>query len=248
MNDEGIVKLADFGASKCIRVSESGTVVDLEDAMENMTMRGTPYFLAPEVFEERYGRKADVWSCACVAYQMYTSNPPWKGLGIKSPMKLFLYITSHEGPPPLDAPKDHSVTDNEDNIVEPTTGTSEPLIDLLTQCFYRDPRKRPSAKTLLEHPFFTEDLNDESILEDESIPGGSVIGSRSIVRSPLSPFSPLRLLDLKRPRVASSIKKAAKVTNEGSQKKCDNSNWPAWANPGQDIGFSAVGNLNPFGL
>jgi len=244
VNDEGIVKLADFGASKCIHVSDNGTVVDVEDAMANMTMRGTPYFMAPEVFEEKYGRKADIWSCVCVAYQMCTSNPPWRALGIKSPMKLFLYITNHEGPPPLDAPisRDHSVTDNEDNIVEPTA-TSELFIDLLKHCFHRDPSKRPSAKALLEHPFFTEDLNDDSILEDESIPGGSVVESSS----GSIPFSPLRIANLKRSRLASSIKKAAKATKEDLQETNNNSDWPGWAKSGRTANIDPQEKSNPFG-
>lgn len=44
---DGTIKLADFGASK--RVEVFGTE---SDEME-LTMRGTPYFMAPEVFEEK---------------------------------------------------------------------------------------------------------------------------------------------------------------------------------------------------
>ena len=256
VNDEGIVKLADFGASKCtsMHVSENGTMVDVEEAMSNMTMRGTPYFMAPEVYEENYGRKADVWSCACVAHQMCTSNPPWKGLGIKSPMKLFLYITKHEGPPPMDVSQDHHsdnsinthTDDNEDNIVEPTT--SDSLLDLLHQCFHRDPSKRPSVQKLLQHSFFTEDDLNESLLEDESVRGGSVIGSRSVVRSPLSPFSPLKLMNLKRSRVSSSMKKVAKPTKEDRAQVCYHADWPAWAKPGKETDTAAAAmKSNPFG-
>lgn len=254
VNDEGIVKLADFGASKCtgMHVSENGTVVDVEEAMSNMTMRGTPYFMAPEVFEENYGRKADVWSCACVAHQMCTSNPPWKGLGIKNPMKLFLYITKHEGPPPMDVSQDHhsenstNNVDNEDNIIEPTT--SDSLLDLLHQCFHRDPSKRPSVQKLLQHSFFTEDDLNDSLLEDESLRGGSVIGSRSITRSPLSPFSPLKLMDLKRSRVSSSMKKVPKPANGVRAQVCDHADWPTWAKPGKETDIAAVMKSNPFGM
>lgn len=48
VNDQGIVKLADFGASKKLSEHQRGM-------MMTMTMRGTPYFMAPEVFEEKYG-------------------------------------------------------------------------------------------------------------------------------------------------------------------------------------------------
>ena len=237
VNDEGIVKLADFGASKRMHVTANGTVVDVEDMMANMTMRGTPYFMAPEVFEENYGPKADVWSCGCVAHQMCTTDPPWKGLGIKSPMKLFLYITKHQGPPPMtSACTDDDDDDNVHGQVEPTM--SESLSDILEQCFQRDPAKRPSAQTLLQHPFFTECDFDESSMEDESVRGGSIMGTRSVM-SPLSPISPLKLADLKNKR------------KDGKKKKNDNDNcstdeWPAWAKAAEEKSRDGK-KANPFG-
>jgi serine/threonine protein kinase len=214
VNDEGVVKLADFGTSKRLQISGNG-VVDADDAMANMTMCGTPFFMAPEVFEEKYGRKADVWSCACVAHQMCTATPPWKGLGINGPIKLFSYITKHEGPPPLIM----GARDKDNFMDEMEASMNESLANLLEQCFQRDPSKRPSTQTLLDHHFFTECEFNESILEDESIPGGSVIGSRSVL-SPISRISPIKLVDLK------------KVTNQATTAKkvdyCKNE-WPAWA-------------------
>lgn len=175
VNDEGVVKLADFGASKSMECLE-------EDRLENMTMCGTPYFMAPEVFEENYGTKADVWACACVAYQMCTTNPPWKDLGIKSPLKLYRYIKDNEGPPPLTIPMPTDESDFKDLILEPTMNCS--LANLLEQCFMRDSTQRPSVAQLMDHDFFkeTEEV-DESILEDQSI---------------LSPISPLKIEEIKR--------------------------------------------------
>lgn len=69
VNDEGVVKLADFGASKKLSNLKG-------DMMMSLTVRGTPYFMAPEVFEERYTSKADIWGIGCVAYQMITASPP----------------------------------------------------------------------------------------------------------------------------------------------------------------------------
>lgn len=175
VNDDGVVKLADFGASKSMECLE-------EDRLENMTMCGTPYFMAPEVFEENYGTKADVWACACVAYQMCTTNPPWKDLGIKSPLQLYRYIIDNEGPPPLTIPMPTDESDFKDLILEPTMNCS--LANLLEQCFMRDSKQRPSVSQIMGHAFFkeTEEV-DESILEDQSI---------------LSPISPLKIEEIKR--------------------------------------------------
>jgi serine/threonine protein kinase len=211
VNNDGIVKLADFGASKSFHVDQDGALLDVEDAMSQMTMRGTPYFMAPEVFEENYGRKADIWSFGCVAYQMLTSNPPWRGLGIQSPMKLFLYISKHPGPPPVDCDKN-----------DIGSSISESLSNLLEQCFERDPTNRPSAQSLLEHPFFTlVDPHDSIFWDDEeSIRGGSVLEhqSKADATSPLSPFSPLRLADWKRSKVGKSYEPIK-----------ENPDWPSWA-------------------
>lgn len=198
VNDDGVVKLADFGASKCMESSE-------EDRMENMTMCGTPYFMAPEVFKESYGTKADVWACACVAYQMCTTNPPWKGFGIKSPIRLYDYIMENEGPPPLTIPMPTEESEYKDQILEPTMNST--LADLMERCFIRDSKKRPSVANLLEHAFFKEtETLDGSILADESILES--VGA-------LSPISPLKIQDIK--------------MSEKKKKNDKDSVWPNWA-------------------
>ena len=58
VDERGTVKLADFGASKQIKGGAGGATMELE----NQTLKGTPYFMAPEVMcQSGHGRKADVW-------------------------------------------------------------------------------------------------------------------------------------------------------------------------------------------
>ena len=130
VDDHGIIKLADFGCSK--RLGQDGT---LEGAR---TMKGTPYFMAPEVLmQDRYGRKADVWSVGGVVLQMITGDPPWKQLRLKGPWELFQRVRSTEDPPPM--PSD----------------MPEPILTFALRCFERDPSRRPSAKELLEDRWLT---------------------------------------------------------------------------------------------
>jgi hypothetical protein len=68
VDDNGVVKLADFGAST--RLSS------LNMTQETATIQGTPYFMAPEVLaSNRYGRKGDIWALGCTMIQMFTGKP-----------------------------------------------------------------------------------------------------------------------------------------------------------------------------
>ena len=56
VTEDGVVKLADFGSSK--RIDGVETL-----GHDNHSLRGTPYFMAPEVIlQTGHGRKADIWS------------------------------------------------------------------------------------------------------------------------------------------------------------------------------------------
>jgi serine/threonine protein kinase len=153
VSDEGIVKLADFGASKRLENAQ-------KDMMQSLTMRGTPYFMAVEVFEEKYSMKADVWSVGCVAIQMATGSPPWKSLGYSNPVALFSHLKSHTDPPLLE------IASKDINSLE--FGL---LKSLVAKCFKRDPSERPSAKSLQNDPFFSEvhNLSDDDHSVDRGL-------------------------------------------------------------------------------
>ena len=109
--------------------------------MMTMTLRGTPYFMAQEVFEERYGYESDIWSVGCVAIQMATGVPPWKELGINNPVLLYNHIKSHPGPPPF------AILNQKESDVAAFTS-------MVKKCFHKSPGERPDAKQLKEDPFF----------------------------------------------------------------------------------------------
>ena len=48
-----------------------------------VTQTGTPYYAAPEVWEnESYNNKCDIWSVGCIAYEMATLHVPFRGTSI----------------------------------------------------------------------------------------------------------------------------------------------------------------------
>jgi serine/threonine protein kinase len=179
VNDEGIVKLADFGASKRLANLQA-------DLMMSMTVRGTPYFMAPEVFEEKYSSKADIWGIGCVAYQMTTGSPPWKEQGLSNPISLFNYIKRQNGAPSITYPGDaEQLSEGEKHV--------RTLFEaFMEKCYHQDPSKRPTARALLlEDPFFTEVHHE---LDEEQTPCRGLFSPSSETSSrdghPSPAFSP----------------------------------------------------------
>jgi serine/threonine protein kinase len=173
VSNDGAIKLADFGASKRIEAFSAQS-----DMME-LSMRGTPYFMAPEVFEEKFGFKADIWSVGGVIYQMITGSPPWKGMGFKSPVALFMHIKSHDRPPSLP------------RLTECNALDFALLEKILTACFQREPSMRPSASALKSHQFlnYSIDHTPESpnlTQNHDRLPSLSPIGA-AFLESPTSP-------------------------------------------------------------
>lgn len=66
--DGEIVKIVDFGTSKSFKPNEK---------MKNC--HGTPYYIAPEVLNESYNEKCDVWSCGVILYILLSGIPPFNG-------------------------------------------------------------------------------------------------------------------------------------------------------------------------
>ncbi|KAI3934077.1 hypothetical protein MKW92_017258, partial [Papaver armeniacum] len=85
VDNNGGIKLADFGASK--------QVVELATISGAMLMKGTPYWMAPEVILQTghgllltgfndllfifFPCSADIWSFGCTMIEMATGKPPW---------------------------------------------------------------------------------------------------------------------------------------------------------------------------
>lgn len=82
---EGHVKLADFGvATKAAGLDESSVV-------------GTPYWMAPEVIElSGAGTASDIWSVGSTVIELIEGKPPYHKL---QPMQALFRIVNDEHPP-----------------------------------------------------------------------------------------------------------------------------------------------------
>jgi serine/threonine protein kinase len=203
------------------------------------TIYKAPYFMAPEVFEEKYSSKADIWSIGCVAYQMAMGTPPWKSLGLSNPVSLFSHISKSTGPPePFSVRPDTDISIIEENF------HVEAFKKLVARCFERNPENRPEAKEILHDTLFKtvrtaacDDQSDCSRLFSpssdrtfDSLASPSLGTSVSPIRpsprrthsigSPMTPFlSPPLPRKMTKSRLSSPIISPI----------ADPSEWPTWA-------------------
>jgi NIMA (never in mitosis gene a)-related kinase len=63
LTSKGEVKIGDFGIARVLQHTYDCA----------QTAIGTPYYLSPEICQEKpYNQKSDIWSLACIFYEMTT--------------------------------------------------------------------------------------------------------------------------------------------------------------------------------
>ncbi|XP_010553736.1 PREDICTED: LOW QUALITY PROTEIN: mitogen-activated protein kinase kinase kinase ANP1 [Tarenaya hassleriana] len=149
VDNKGCIKLADFGASK--QVAELATISGAK------SMKGTPYWMAPEVIRQTgHSFSADIWSVGCTVIEMVTGKAPWSQQ-YKEVAAIFHIGTTKAHPP----------------IPESLSADAK---DFLLKCLQEEPNLRPTASELLKHPFVTGKQRDSasavlaSIMENSSTP------------------------------------------------------------------------------
>uniref|UniRef100_A0A2I3HF63 Mitogen-activated protein kinase kinase kinase kinase n=1 Tax=Nomascus leucogenys TaxID=61853 RepID=A0A2I3HF63_NOMLE len=141
LTDNGHVKLADFGVSAQI----TATIA------KRKSFIGTPYWMAPEVAAvERkggYNQLCDLWAVGITAIELAELQPPMFDL---HPMRaLFLMTKSNFQPPKL---KDKMKWSNS-------------FHHFVKMALTKNPKKRPTAEKLLQHPFVTQHLTRSLAIE-----------------------------------------------------------------------------------
>ncbi len=83
-NDQGMVKIGDYGLSKFISCSRrSGQTESI----------GTVHYMAPEVANGRYGKEIDVYALGVVLYEMLTGRVPFEGESVGEVLMKHLTAT-----------------------------------------------------------------------------------------------------------------------------------------------------------
>ena len=119
---EGQVKLVDFGFAIVMRNKNQ----KLED------IKGTPYYIAPEVLDQNYGKPCDIWSLGVMLYELLIGDVPFDGHNLDA-----IYKKIKRG-----------------KFIIPKT-LSRNCHDLLQKMICVDQNKRITANDCLNHPWFT---------------------------------------------------------------------------------------------
>lgn len=62
-----------------IKVIDFGTSMEFDPDKKMEQMYGTAYYIAPEVLNQKYDEKCDVWSIGVIMYILLTGRPPFDG-------------------------------------------------------------------------------------------------------------------------------------------------------------------------
>ena len=119
-----VAKIIDFGTSRHF------------DPLKHMgELKGTVYYVAPEVITKKYNEKCDIWSAGILLFILLTGTPPFIG---DRDQDIFKNILKQNYCIQLDEVED----------------ISEESKDIVKKMLTFDHEKRPSAKSLLKHPWF----------------------------------------------------------------------------------------------
>eukprot|EP00656_Telonema_subtile_P049034 TRINITY_DN6013_c0_g1_i2.p1 TRINITY_DN6013_c0_g1~~TRINITY_DN6013_c0_g1_i2.p1 ORF type:complete len:300 (+),score=89.49 TRINITY_DN6013_c0_g1_i2:160-1059(+) len=133
MSSDGHLKLTDFGLSRMNVTSEFGMEGD-DGRAESLV--GTREYVSPEVcLRKSYGLAVDWWAVGVLLYEMLIGRPPFDA---RSGGDIFSKIVLDKHTWPARVPVNLEVQ------------------NLVDQLLSKAPEKRPQAKEVMEHPFFTK--------------------------------------------------------------------------------------------
>ena len=129
LTSKGEVKIGDFGIARVLQHT-----YDCAN-----TAIGTPYYLSPEICQEKpYNHKSDIWSLGCILYELTTLNHAFDAQNMKG---LVQKILKGNYPP---IPEVYS----------------KDLKKLIAELLTTDPNKRPNLSKILDTPFLKIRVNE----------------------------------------------------------------------------------------
>eukprot|EP01064_Diplonema_japonicum_P000981 TRINITY_DN10647_c0_g2_i1.p1 TRINITY_DN10647_c0_g2~~TRINITY_DN10647_c0_g2_i1.p1 ORF type:complete len:515 (+),score=66.40 TRINITY_DN10647_c0_g2_i1:88-1632(+) len=133
---EGVVKLADFGASKKLNEIKGQVTSGL---------KGTVCYLSPEAIRDHeYGMPSDIWAVGCTMIECCTGRSPWSEAKFEHEYQALIHIASSATGPRI-----------------PGHLPSQ-AVSFLKRCLAVPASARPDTPSLLQDPFLTDDIENST--------------------------------------------------------------------------------------
>jgi len=137
------------GTSGDLRIGDFGLSTAISKKNQPLSVLGTPEFMAPELYDENYNEKVDIYAFGMLLLEIITRDVPYHEC--TNPAQIYKKVT--QGIPPASLRRVKSVEAR--NFIQTCLGIGE------------DASTRPSASDLLKHEFLTKKLDDEATIEVE---------------------------------------------------------------------------------
>eukprot|EP00571_Detonula_confervacea_P012855 CAMPEP_0172303020 /NCGR_PEP_ID=MMETSP1058-20130122/4623_1 /TAXON_ID=83371 /ORGANISM="Detonula confervacea, Strain CCMP 353" /LENGTH=1418 /DNA_ID=CAMNT_0013013699 /DNA_START=255 /DNA_END=4511 /DNA_ORIENTATION=- len=137
------------GTSGDLRIGDFGLSTAISNKNQPLSVLGTPEFMAPELYDESYNEKIDIYAFGMLLLEIITRDVPYHECA--NPAQIYKKVTKGIPPPSIRRVKSKDAR----NFILLCLGIGE------------DANARPSATDLLKHQFLAKKSNDEMAIEVE---------------------------------------------------------------------------------
>lgn len=132
------------GTSGDLRIGDLGLSTVISNKNKVLSVLGTPEFMAPELYDEAYDEKVDIYAFGMCLLEIFTKEIPYSECA--NPAQIYKKVTKGIEPASLRRVR---------------SGEAREFIML---CLGSNDT-RPSASDLLKHPFLAKGVDDDSVVE-----------------------------------------------------------------------------------
>ncbi|KEG10293.1 putative protein kinase, putative,mitogen-activated protein kinase [Trypanosoma grayi] len=172
VNSDCRIKLGDFGLARCLHARDSA------DASDDLTdYIATRWYRSPEVLvkSSTYTTAMDMWAVGCIIAELHTASPLFMGNSTLHQLSIIISavgepnaedvdsLGSEEAWPLVDAlPVIES-----DPLQDQLSQYDQEAVDLICKLIVFNPKKRLTAREVLEHPYFAPFVTEKDLEEDK---------------------------------------------------------------------------------